>query len=514
MILRLEGGIPALVICAAALSVDAAAAQTAPPKIEGVLTILWADPRPGFKGGETRFNLTLPSGVTLPLALNPSQHTSAIGAFGKRVEVEGSVTSGPAGPERVAATKITLAESGEAPLQPKLPATKRVLYVLLKFKGDAQTPHSPNFYTALTNPLTGSAAWKIPATINGFYDKTSWSRLRWAGSVVGLGGLNPAQWLTLPRPKTAYANCGWSSACANIGLIVSDAMALVAAQGVSTASFDNINFVFNNDLDCCAYGGSFYYNGKVYGATWEPPWGQETGIYVHEFGHSIGLPHSGWVYYAYDSPWDNMSQGADARQILCGSYVSANSGKQTRNLYCTEPGAGYIAPHKDRLGWIPAANKVIVNSKSTRTVTLEANSVALATGIKMIKICIVNEACDGLAAHYLTVEARVKTAQFDLGLPGEGIVIHDFRANRGPLGGGNPCFFNTQSGWAVPIDATPGDWRSAPYCDSGGRIYPNYALHNAHFGAGKSYANAGTGIRVDVLSRTGTNFSVRVTRSK
>ena len=63
-------------------------------------------------------------------------------------------------------------------------------------------------------------------------------------------------------------------------------------------------------------GRSFVYQNRFYGATWEPPWGQNTSTYAHEMGHSLGLPHSGWRYYAYDSPWDVMSGRATRTERL------------------------------------------------------------------------------------------------------------------------------------------------------------------------------------------------------
>ena len=61
----------------------------------------------------------------------------------------------------------------------------------------------------------------------------------------------------------------------------------------------------------------------------------------------------------------------------------------------------------------------------------------------------------------------------------------------------------------MPIDATPGDYDSAA-CNSGGRVYPNYALFNAQWTPGQTYTNATYGLNIAVLSRTGSTFMVAI----
>lgn len=499
----------------------ASGTATAAPALRGILSVVWADPRhpERLASGQAlqRFELALPDGTTRSLRLTPALAAQAVTLAGQTVEVSIPGAMPEAAPTPLAATALR-AVAGlpdrAASTTPGTPVTRRVLYILLKYAGTTQEPHAPKFFDALTNPLKASSGSNIPATLNQFFGDTSWNQLQWQADVLGSEGLNTSRhWLTLPKAKSGYANCGWSSSCANLTAIRTDALALVAAQGISITGYSNINFVLNDDLDCCAWGGGFSTGGKSYGATWEPPWGQETGTYAHEYGHSIGLPHSGWVYYAYDSPWDIMSDRSSSKDLLCGSYASTNDGGASSNLFCSEPGDGYIGAHKDFLGWIPAANEVTISAAGTTTVKLEALSLPLGTAAKLIKICLPGEACTGGTAHYLTVETRVPSAyvptKYDNAVPAKGVIIHDVRRNRAAIGG--TCFFNNQSGWAVPIDATPGDYDSTA-CNGGGRPYP-FGLANAQFTTGMTYTNATAGVTVKVGRFSRNAFTVTVTRA-
>ncbi|HEV7765430.1 MAG TPA: IPT/TIG domain-containing protein [Thermoanaerobaculia bacterium] len=475
--------------------------------VEGTLIVVWADPHPDLStAGGTRYSLALDDGTIRELKLN-GQESAALLNFGKRVTV--STFSGPDS-NAIAVQSITRSLAAGPP--GGSPGTKKVLYLLLQYADDVDVPHPPSFYSNLNNPDTPPVGEVFPSTINGFFKKTSWGQFSWIGDVGGAGGLGaPGGWLTLPHPKSHYAPCGWETSCADLNTLTNDAMELGRAEGIDLSVYDNVNFVMSNDLDCCAHGGGFYspIERKFYGATWEPPWGQEAHIYAHEMGHSLGLPHSGWVYYAYDNPWDVMSRRSLAANVLCGSYPSANNGGTPRDLYCAEPGNGYIAPHKNYLNWIPAANAVVTNTSANTTVTLEGLALPLGAAAKILTVCIDGVPCTGPSAHYFTVEARVRdlgnTSQFDNGIVGEGVIIHEVRMDQSPIGG--HCYFNSQSGFAFPVDSTPGDYDSLA-CSFAGYPYPEYALFNAQWNPGQTYTN---GFSLSVLSRTASTFVVSTT---
>jgi hypothetical protein len=85
------------------------------------------------------------------------------------------------------------------------------------------------------------------------------------------------------------------------------------------------------------------------------------------------------------------------------------------------------------------------------------------------------------------------------------VIIHEIRRDAPAIGGS--CFFNNQSGFAFPIDSTPGDYDS-DFCDFGLRAYPNFALYNAQWSPGQTWTN---GFSISVISRSGSNFVVSTT---
>ena len=484
----------------------------------GILEIVWGDPAPETgEGGGAFYRLVMADGTRLALQLDGKENL-ADNYFGQQVVVSGRpVESRSAGGQAARSVVVDSIASGgrsaaASPASAGAPTTKKVIFLLLKFSDDVAVPHPASFYTDMTNPDTPPPGAIFPTTVNGFFKRTSAGQFSWSADVGGVGGVPASDWLTLPFPKSHYVPCGWSGTCSDLQSIGDDGVAAGIAQGIHFTDYDNINFVLSNDLDCCAWGGGFYDGNKVYGATWEPPWGHDVTTYAHEMGHSIGLPHSGWRYYAYDSPWDVMSGRSQASSVACGSYLSDNSGGSARTVFCTEPGDGYIAPHKEHLGWIPEANLARTHTSATSVVSLEGASLPVGTGVKMIKLCIPCEPCEGYYAHYFTVEARVRglatDSQYDNQIPGDGVIIHEVRMDRPAISG--KCFWNSQSGWAVPVDATPDDWDGAPVCSSGNRVWPNYALYNAQWLPGQTFTDPQTGATVQIQSRSGSSFVVAI----
>lgn len=479
------------------LAIQPAAAQPAPSgdSFQGTLGVLWGDPQPDSAApGFTKFTLSYPDGARASVEFPPELQNEAVRLGGKRVTVKGAAAGVPGSPS-ISATSI---EATGIESQAAVAGTKKVLYILLKFKGDNQEPFLPSHYKLLTNPPKGSG--KIPSTINGFYDAVSYGRLKWEASVAG------DRWYQLS--KTHAEICGGldpSRGCLNLEVAGDEAMALVK-KDIDVKKFDTINFVFNNDLNCCAYGGAGYtYQGRSWGVTWEPPWGQQAGIYAHELGHSLGLPHSGWRYGTYDSNHDQMSRGSSAKLVKCAAYNSVNSGSK-QFVYCDEPGSGYIMAHQNHLGWIPAANRAVHNTKKVLSYDIEANALSLGAKLKMVVVCLADRPCTTSASNgrFITIEVKTKAEVYDRGVPSQGVIIHDVMMDRAPISG--PCYSNPQTGWAMPFDSTPGDWDPSTCTGAG--------LSNMAYGPGSTFDDPNLGVKIEVQRKNGNTYRVRVTKSK
>ena len=121
--------------------------------------------------------------------------------------------------------------------------------------------------------------------------------------------------------------------------------------------------------------------------------------------------------------------------------------------------------------------------------------------------------------HFLTVEVKmaINAWPYDRGVPHNGVIIHDVQTNRASISGG--CYFNPQSGWAVPIDANPGDFNSSTCSPESfqGSTSGGAGLGNAQFGpapAKSTYTDAVHGITIKVLAQVTNGFTVNVKRTK
>src|SRR5690606_27928811 len=229
--------------------------------------------------------------------------------------------------------------------------------------------------------------------------------------LIDVGGSAAFGVYTLPQPLAYYLPNGDPQ----LNALANDCAAAADAD-VNFPTFSGINFMFNADIGCCAWGGkhTLALDGatKSYSTSWLPPWAYNNiSVVMHEMGHGFGLPHSSGDYdETYDSPWDVMSRD----RVNCAI---------TRDPVYGCVGQGTIRYHKDILDWIPPDRKY-THVSGEQTLTLERLSLPGDEGYLMAQIPI-----DGSSTHFYTVEARRKVG-YDAKLPGEGVIIHEVITNR------------------------------------------------------------------------------------
>lgn len=383
----------------------------------GLLNVVHGDPRPGsgdapmtlytlWEGGDRHTRLDIPRHVIASaggeLALRQQSVTVRGTSRGDaRFDVSSITLEQPDsvdGP--FAATASTSAVSG----------SQKWVTIPCQFADYPGGPpaKSPPQPATWFQPLVGSGSTSYPG-LNHYWREVSYNQINIDGSTV------ITNWHTLPQTRAYYL-----SFQSNPGLMLTNlgVDCATAAGGASAVSgYMGVNFMYDDDLDCCAWGGSMTLFGTGYKATWMPVWGWSNQmILAHEMGHGFGLPHSSGPYSeVYDSHWDVMSRGGS----------------------CSSPHAQYgcvavhtISYHKDLLGWIAAGNKTTVTPSATPATFNLAPLGQPAPGgsLHMIRIPI-----GGSNTLFYTVEARRFTG-YDSQIPGEAVILHrvDTNSNESP----------------------------------------------------------------------------------
>jgi len=181
-----------LIAVAVVMLVPPLYSQQANTTVDGTLQIQWGDPPSGAARGKTLYALVLTDGSRVPLQLRNLDSEAAF-YFGKRVTVSGRAVANQFDATQTFDPLMIVADSlspaAQPPAQAAVFGTRKVIYLLLKFSDDSAVPHPPVFYTDLNNPDTPPAGEVFPATVNGFFKKTSWNQFSWIGDVGGVGGL-------------------------------------------------------------------------------------------------------------------------------------------------------------------------------------------------------------------------------------------------------------------------------------------------------------------------------------
>jgi len=436
-----------------------AGASERPSQTKGLLNILYGDPPPRSKGKRAiLYMLTDKNGRRSQLLLDKKETWPLGGPMAlnrKQVMVDGSRVAPSSSNIRVnaiALDKSTISSSA-SPMTTVVTGAQPWVTILCRFSDSTGvTPHDLAWF----DTLMGST---YPG-LDHYWRDLSYNNVHLTGSVQ-------AGWYNLPHPRSYYVYDRDGNGVPDLDFErITDDCTAVADPDVFFPNFVGVNMMFNQDLDCCAWGGGgpLARDGvtRNYNITWMPPWGyKDQFVLGHEMGHGFGLPHSSGPYsQTYDSKWDPMSGGG----------------------VCNPPHAGYgcvgphtISYHKHFLGWIPPARKYVATPGMNQAITIERLGQPISTNnYLMAQIPI-----DTVGTQFYTVEAR-QFASYDDQIPGEAIVIHK-------------------------VDTTRGD-REAQVVDADNNGNPNDA--GAMWTPGETFTDTANRITVSVVSRSQSSFNI------
>lgn len=399
-----------LLLCAGGFYVADAAPTSS---LTGWFEIVWADSRPGTTAApQESFFVTTDDGKTIQVLLDEATLRSAGGMLSlnrKRVTITGSWSEAVSANDQPAwqgshiqpAREINL--SGRPTLPDPISGPQPWVSIMCKFSDIAtEQQNSAFFLNMYANSYPG---------LDHYWREQSFNTVNIVGSSV-------AGWFTLPFPRSHYIFDMNDDDIddADLNNLAIDCIA-AGDPTVNYANYVGINMMFNDLLDCCAWGGGRFMNldgvEKTWRTTWDPPWAFENSAVIgHEMGHGFGLPHSSGMYgQTYDNQWDVMSD----TWTNCPNSDHATYG-------CL--GSHTISRHKDQLEWIPAINKYTYPGTGSATITLEQLALPQTSNYRIAQIPI-----GGSTTHFYTVEVRRKVG-YDVQLPGEGVIIHEVDLSR------------------------------------------------------------------------------------
>jgi M6 family metalloprotease-like protein len=403
--------------------------------LRGWFHTVWVDPVNG--SGTVQYGLVDEQGRATALELDPglaARHGGPRGLDRRMVRIAGQTL----GKGRLAVHSIEpIAGATRAEPAAVQIGAHPFVTILCKFSDIAVEPFPMATYRQWTTGTTNPS-------LDHFWREVSYNQMNTSGSAL-------VGWYTLPYSLSHYGT-GWPDL--DVDGLARDCTS-AADPDVDFPRYWGINLQFNGNIKV-SLGGSWTLTAdgqtKTYGMTWLYPWGSLAG-YAHEEGHTLGLMHS--------IGWDIMGQR--------GSIVS-----------CT--GAGIplhtIGWHKDVLGWIPAARKLVVGPNTSQTITLERLALPGPGNHLIAQIPMENA-----PGQFYTVETR-RRAGYDDCLPGDAVVLEQ-------------------------VDPARGD-RLAQMVDQDNNGILSDA--GAMWTPGESFRDSANAITVTVNAQTATGFQVTITR--
>ncbi len=424
----------------------------------GTFEILWGDGPDGSKVKTVRYILAKESGERLALEV-PAHFISLLGGemelLNRQVEVTFASEAASKNGRRVVASLVIVGE--DRSLGGAVSGPQPWVSIMCRFSDKPSEPQDELFF----DNMYGNA----PGRLNHYWKELSYNIINVDGSDAYDAG---AGWFVLPGTQVSYCPTPGSGTTANLNALFNDCTALADPIVVFT-DFVGINLMFNDLLDCCAWGGSrsatFNDGSGTWRTTWEPPWGwAHEGVMGHEMGHGFGLPHSNGADddgYPYDSPWSVMS---DAHGYTVDDPIYGRLGKHT-NAY-----------EKNRLVWLAPGEIFEVPVSGSHTVDIDPLGLAVTANYRMIKINLTG-------GSYYTVETREKVGNYEADLPGTVVILNHVVNGR------------SEPAWIVDKDVPPAD-----YADTEGVMWR----------MGETFVDPANGLTVSVDSMTATGFTVTV----
>lgn len=397
--------------------------------IEGRLGVLWGDPRPGSnQTGRVALTVFTDDGITTEITISDelaAAHGDFIAWNGGRVRAyidPEPMSSGPdTGPGPHRARALTLLDTGRGSERGGVFGSQPWVSILCKFADVPDEPRDLTFFQDMYANLFGG--------LDDYWRKQSYGNIDIVGSTA-------IDWVELPQNQTFYAPNPGNGSDADKGALFNDCTAaadpFVDFSNGGTGGFSGINQMFNDVLDCCAWGGSRFATldgvNKLWRVTWEPPWAYaSSGIIAHEMGHGFGLPHANNFdgdSNPYDSPWDVMS-------------AATNSGVNDPTF--GRLGKHHTAFHKNQLGWIAPGELLEVLPGEAATGVIDAMTVPSTPNFRMARVPILD------TNDWYTVEAR-SLISYDGNLPGRAVIISHVDTNR------------SEPAWAIDVADPPANF--------------------------------------------------------